>query len=178
MRPETENNLLRLLELARRRGDTNLTASVGEVTGVDPEKWTIDIRDGGLEIYNVRLNAIAGEGETGLTIVPKVGSAVIYIPIDQSLTTCYCMAFSEIDHIVAKEIKLNEGEYGGLIKINDLTEKLNSLVETVNQLKDDFNAHTHICASPGGPSKTPDLPSTASAERFSVSDYEDTQIIH
>lgn len=178
MKTEIETNLLRLIELQRKKGDINLTASVGDVVAVDMEQLTIDIKDGDLDLYNVRLNAITGGSDSQLVIIPKVGSQVIYIPFDQSLTTTYAMAFSDIDHIEVANLKLNKGENGGLINIEALTSKLNALVDALNQLKSDFNAHAHTCAAPDSPSTPPMAPSVANPQKFNSADYEDALITH
>lgn len=42
------------------------------------------------------------------------------------------------------EIQLNDGSMGGLVKVIELTQKLNNLENLVNSLIAKYNAHTHI----------------------------------
>jgi hypothetical protein len=55
------------------------------------------------------------------------------------------------------EIVLNEGSYGGLIKISELLNKLNAVENKVNTLIQKYNTHTHPGVSPGGSSTAPTL---------------------
>ena len=74
--------------------------------------------DGGAVITNVRLMA---DNKTGILITPKNNSIVIVTMINKY--TGYVSMFSEVD-----EIQLNGDINGGLIKVTELTTKLNLLV--------------------------------------------------
>lgn len=80
----------------------------------------------------------------------------------------------------ADQITLNGGSLGGLVKIEELTAKVNELIDT-------FNSHTHpgvITAVSGGsgapavgtPGST-QAPATTAA-RFNKGDYENTKVTH
>lgn len=56
---------------------------LAEVKGVDQQKRTCDIDDGGVIMYGIRLQSIA-QGNTGMTLFPKVGSQVLCVRIEDS----------------------------------------------------------------------------------------------
>lgn len=77
----------------------------------------------------------------------------------------------------------NGGDLGGMIKIKELTDKLNGLKDTVNDLINKYNAHVHITTATVGASGTPGvLQATTSiaqaAKPFNKSDYEDETVKH
>ena len=82
-------------------------------------------------------------------------------------------------------VKFNDGDFGGLIKIGDLTNKLNSLVNKVDSLTSSFKNHQHqYIPYPGGSPATP-VPTTGfpganltSPQQFDKSDYENANITH
>ena len=74
--------------------------------------------DGGAVIINVRLMA---DNKTGVLITPKNNSIVIVTMINKY--TGYISMFSEVD-----EIQLNGDVNGGIVKVTELTTKLNLLV--------------------------------------------------
>lgn len=83
-----------------------------------------------------------------------------------------------------KVIKFNGGDNKGLINIEDLTSKLNNLVNEVNQLRTVFNTHTHSVTTTGtsvaqtGIASPTTSPVTTPVSSFNVNDYEDTKITH
>ena len=84
------------------------------------------------------------------------------------LTRIVVVGFSEVEKIsidAETDIVINGGGYGGLIKIEDLVDELNRLVQT-------FNSHTHVV-----PNGTSNAPSTL-ASSFSTSTLENTKIRH
>lgn len=75
-------------------------------------------------------------------------------------------------------IMSHKGEYGGLINIDQLTEKLNNLQSELESLRDTFNTHTHNCSTPGSPSGPSILQVTKPFSKFNNDDYEDTTFLH
>jgi len=62
---------------------------------------------------------------------------------------------------------INGGNLGGLVKINELTSKLNDLVRA-------FNTHVHPVTAVGTPTGTIAIP----AQSFRSSDYENKEVKH
>lgn len=148
--------------------------------------------DGSAEILNVRLEADidvdsedvpVNSDSKGWFVVPVVGSIVgvsFY-----SKTEAYISVWTEIDEIIVKTtlFTFNDGAFGGLIKIDDITTKLNNLVTEVNVLKDLYNSHIHITTATVGATPTPGVisPTTSTGSAmtsFNKDDYKNTKVIH
>ncbi|MDD4395694.1 MAG: hypothetical protein PHQ33_07400 [Bacteroidales bacterium] len=118
-----------------------------------------------MEIKEVRINATITENQ-GLVIAPKVNSYVLITDIDGD--KWFVSQFSEIDKITIdceNDIVINGGNNAGMVKISELTQKLNALVNS-------YNSHTHTI--PDGSSGT----TSHIASTFNKSDYENTKITH
>lgn len=141
----------------------------GEVKSVSGSTCTVDI--GGVELADVRLTALPGE--TDILITPKVGSHVVLADLEGgTLRELVIVKYGEVE-----KIQLNGGNNDGLVKINELTNKLNALVQA-------FNSHTHTVS---GTCTVADVPGTIAgtalatsgqASQFNASDYKDDKITH
>ena len=78
------------------------------------------------------------------------------------------IGWSEVDTIT-----MNGGDFGGLVKIQELTNKLNALVQA-------FNTHTHPVTTAGTAAAQTGTAAatTGQATQFRKSDYEDEKIKH
>jgi hypothetical protein len=77
------------------------------------------------------------------------------------------------------EIKLNDGAMGGLVKVIQLTQKLNNLENKVNQLITAYNSHVHtgVTTGPGSSATTP-TQVTGSLTPTQRADIENEKIVH
>ena len=149
---------------------------VAEVASVEDDT-TCTVRLGsGLELKDVRLRAVVNDEKTGILITPTVGSHVLVADFSGGqLTDMAVLQYSQVD-----KVTLNGGDLKGLVKIEELTKKLNNLV---NWCKN----HVHsgvITAVSGGVTEpavgTPGnsaAPTTSPAD-FNKDDYEDTAVTH
>lgn len=96
---------------------------------------------GGGYLLGVKLVA---KNQVGFFIKPKVNSHVI-VNVEADLS--YVSMFSEVD-----EILLNGDSFDGLVKIQQLVDKLNNLENAFNQHLALYNAHTHAGVTSGGSS--------------------------
>ncbi len=83
-------------------------------------------------------------------------------------------------HINKEEIIFNGGGLDGLIVIQKLTDKLNELTQTVNDLITKYNGHIHtttatVATGPVGVI-SPTTSTATTAKQFNKSDYENTKI--
>lgn len=125
-----------------------------------------DLQVGNMLIEDVRLRASETVDEAEILLVPAIGSAVTIGSLSGDFKELVVIAFDKVDSIKATgTITINGGKLGGMININDLTAKLNELVQK-------YNSHTHT--TPHGVSGVP----ISSAANFNVSDYEDNKIKH
>jgi len=72
----------------------------------------------------------------------------------------------------------HDGEKGGLVNIDELTNKLNKLQQELEQLRSSYNTHTHTSSSPGSPTSPNLQPSTSPFSKFNKDDYEDKTFLH
>lgn len=101
--------------------------------------------NGDAKFLDVRLQAGAG---SGVVIIPTDGSVVIVQPINEK--SGYISLYSS-----AQSIKLLDGTFGGLVKVEELITKINRIENT-------YNTHTH--ASNGTPTTSTITPVTVRAD--------------
>lgn len=120
------------------------TIQSGTVTAVDANTrtCTVDPGDGRLAWQDVRLQSVGSLGE-GFFIKPKVGSSVLVALIDNDKANLCVVHTAEVD-----KIELNGNQYKGLVKVDDLVDKLNALENRFNNILTAFNSHTHIATIP------------------------------
>ena len=153
----------------------------------------VDLEDEGLEVeVNLRVGQQALESY--FVTYPKLGSQVLFLSEGQNFGRAYLIQCSEVDRI-----ELRGSAFGGLIKIEALTAKVNAAIDKLNsnisqvrsdlsKLSNQFKAHTHLSTAPGSPTglisaSTPPTvvapPATLTdAEALSKDDYENTTILH
>jgi len=137
----------------------NIASRTCDVTAVDGNVE--------FEIPNVMLMAVVDDG---ILLEPVIGSTVKVI-YSQNVEPFICQ-YSEIANITLTAqtlIKLNDGSYGGLIKIGQLTSTINNLVAQVQaELLKIVTAITSL----GG------TYTAGALSQFSRSDYENTNVKH
>ncbi len=151
-----------LRELA---GGAPIETEVAKVLSVDGAACKVSrVRDG-MVIDRVRLNAIS-TADKGIVVTPKTGTYVLISRLGEvNWFVTLCGEVEKISIDAETDIVINGGGYGGLIKIEDLVDELNRLVQT-------FNSHTHVV--PNGTSNTP----STLASSFSTSTLENTKVRH
>lgn len=145
-------------------GRKTISIYQGIVKSVDGNLCEVTV--GNINIPGVRLKASELDDDGLMLITPKVGSAVTIGSLSGDLTELVVL---QVDHI--ETIVINGGKLGGLINIDQLTDKINELVES-------FNSHTHqvTVSHPGGTFTT--VKPMESAKTFDKGDYEDVKIKH
>ena len=136
-------------------GKDGFTTCVGKVEGVDGAECTVVRTLDGLRLKHVRLNA-SGDDTVGLVLLPATGSDVLITSIDGA--SWFVSQCSKLDGII-----LNGGTLGGLVKVQELTDKLNGLVKA-------FNEHIHTLTNGGT------TPPTVPAGSFVAGDFENEKI--
>lgn len=135
---------------------------------------TCEVSIDGLSIPDVRLRASTEVDGAQIIVRPAVGSVVIV----GSLT-------GDLDHLVvlsmdrAEEVIINGGKLGGMIKVQELTQKLNALEIEVNNLKQLFASWVPVNGDGGAALRG--LLGSWSGKRLTLSrreDYEDTKVKH
>ena len=193
-------NIIR--QLAQPDGET--IALVCTVDAVDKSARTVDCSpiNEGAPLLGVNLQANQ-EADYGFCLFPEIGSFVVVgfiadgaagvVLLTEKIESAEIVigntsAVMDADgvrvdtekmsaHINRENIIFNGGHLDGLVVIQTLTDKLNELKDTVNDLITKYNAHVHTCAAPGSFSGPVDVLAD-SAKPFIKSDYENTKVKH
>ena len=153
-------------------GENVITLYQGIVNRIDG--CLCEVQIGNIAIPDVRLRAseIGAYGE--LLITPKVGTAVTIGSLSGDLSQLVVL---KVDHI--ESIVINGGKLGGLINIEQLTEKLNTIEDDINSLKNVMSSWTPVAQDGGAALKT--SISTWAGQALTKSqrgDYEDETVKH
>ena len=115
---------------------------MGKVESVGDETCSVKIADR-LVINDVRLNASADGNADNILIKPKVGSMVMMADLSGGeLRSLVVISFSALDSMTVRfdgEVVINGGENEGLVKVKELTDKLNAIEKDINGLKTVFS---------------------------------------
>ena len=127
------------------------------------------------------------DGAAGVVLLTeKIESAEIVIGDSSAVMDADGLRFDIGDisaHIDKNAVTFNGGNLGGLVKVQDLTNKLNELARTVNALVTSYNTHTHVTTATVGAGSVPGVisPITELAEPsalFNQADYENEKVKH
>lgn len=138
---EIKYNIMRLAETF---GKDYIQLINGEVVTVNEGERTCVIKqvsgDADNEIPDVKLLA---ESNDGFLKIPAVGSVVIIAVTRESIP--FVLMFSDLKKVysIQDQFQFNDGGFGGLVKVETLTDKLNNIENKVNSIINSFNAHTH-----------------------------------
>lgn len=146
-------------------GQDRVRMNVAVVQSVDEDKSTcvVLIRgiDESVEVPNVNLQVGVCDG---LQIIPVVGSQVLVLT--STYNQPYIVQYSDVDKFYLQvgdsemtinndgTMQLNDGSYDGLVKVQELTQKLNDIENDINALKTAFSGWTPIPNDGGGALKT------------------------
>lgn len=146
---------------------------LGTVAAVDESAKTCDIDDDGLVMYGIRLQCVT-DAAGGILCVPKKGAAALVVQIEGGdgwmLADC-----AEYEKII-----INGGVNGGLIKINDLINRLNVLEKSLNDLKQVFSTTWVVAPQDGGAALKSAVANWAvdTITETKAEDIEDTTVKH
>ncbi len=186
-------NIRDSIRMLAQTGD-EIYCKICQVDKIYEDTRTIDctpLDDDQAPILGVNLQANQNS-DHGIVVYPTVGSYVVVAFLSQA--TAVVVLTDQIDKIQLrirdttvdvdqKQIVFNGGDLGGLIKIEELTGKLNGLTQTVNNLIANYNLHTHVTTATIGETATPGVlsPTESQADTaavFNRSDYENEKVKH
>ncbi len=131
-----------------------------------------------------QVQAIGGKARNTFTarLMTTVDDGVLVVPEDDS-TVCVVFGNFTKPYITqysgVKKIVLRGGDLGGLVKVIELTTKLNNLENLVNDLVQKFNSHVHTGVTAGGASTGPTpTQETTTLVKTKRKDIENEQITH
>lgn len=129
----------------------------------------------------VRLKSAIDDSSEYMVQIPRVGSSVLVALIENDESEAVLLKANELDQLMVKigdilfeitgsGVSFNGGNNGGLINIEQLVNKLNTLEERMI-------THQHICAAPGSVT-APDPASNTLIAQTQVSELEDNKVTH
>jgi hypothetical protein len=151
--------------------DMNFESIACKVSNIDTTNMTCDCApiNGDANFLDVRLNA---NYKKGFTLIPKKKSIVIISQLSDA--TAYVSMVSEVD-----EIFLAGDANGGLVKVQDLVSKLNTIETDINTLKTVFSSWAPVANDGGAALKT--AAATWYAHQLvptNITDLENTHVQH
>ena len=124
-------------------------------------------------IDNVEFQAVVSDG---LLLIPRVGSEVKVLM--STYTEPFIVQYSEVEKafISADLIQFNDGALKGLVKVIELTQKLNDIENKVNSIISTFNSHLHTSGGAGAPTSPTTSPISGTLTPTQQSDIENPVI--
>lgn len=148
-----------------------------ECTSVDWENKTMNAVGQGDDVEY--MDVMLGFGY--VDIKPAIGSVCLIGIIDGQEVSTFLINAETVDLVETKSKKIvyNDGSNNGLVKVKELTEKVNTLERDLNQVKKMFAAWTPV-AYDGGASLKVTVATWAAKQitETKQSDIEDTKITH
>lgn len=183
---------------ARRLEQLSATTFYAVVSAVDEKARTCTVKVDDAPYTDVLLYAIVDDSIKGLCLVPAIDSRVLVSRIGGS-NELYVSMFSELDKVLltigdkvtlkiadgkvevdADKIVFNGGDNKGLVKIEQLTAKVNAFVDAFNN-----HVHSGVIIGVSGGSGAPAVGApgnsaapTAPAQKLNKTDYENDKITH
>ena len=158
--------------ISLRLNEEEIYSVIGTASNIDTTERTCDVApiDGTADILGVKLQSIIN-GTKGFVQIPKANSKVVVTFLNKQ--TGYVALCEEVDKILITTdlVEFNGGTLDGMVKINDLTTKLNALITEIKALKTWANAHVH-----GAAGTSPVTPFAGTFTNFNKNDYENTKI--
>lgn len=167
----------RFAQIVKQRSENAKLAHIRfvECTSVDQENKTMDAKGTGdeSEYFDVML----GLGFS--YVIPAIGSICLIGIIDSIETATFLINAESVESVEVKMDKLqfNGGLNMGLVKIKELTDRLNKIEQAFNSLLNEFRRHNHL--HPQG--ATTGLVSPILTQALSLTEQkeiEDNTIIH
>lgn len=114
---------------------------------------------------------LCAENNNGLVVFPTVGSTVIVALSTRN--TAFILLYSDVD-----KVQFMDGSYDGIVKVIDLTTKLNNLENAFNDHITAYNEHTHIGVTVGSGVTGITTPDTTHLTPTTQNEIENNLITH
>ena len=127
----------RLREIGGTRQTTLLQGIVESVDGL-----TCSVSFGGITVDGIRLRASEAKNDSHVLVKPKIGTPVVVGSLSGDLRDLVLLAVDSVEEIEvhAARIVLNDGRLGGLVRIQELQDNLESLKEYCERLSNAVHA--------------------------------------
>lgn len=167
----TTDEELKAILLGNRAGGNTSSACLRwvEVLSIDGDEKTMDAKgvSDELEYFNIEL------GSGSVILYPAAGSICLIGIVEGMETNGFLISATEVEKIevtASTEIILNGGTLGGLVKVQELTDAVNKMVDT-------FNGHTHeIAGVQPGSGKVTSIKPLSGMQKLDKSSIENEKI--
>jgi hypothetical protein len=154
-------------------GKTGVLVFRASVVSIDQQICTIDVS--GLKIPDVKLCVFNNDETSNYLITPEINSLVVVADLSggelRDLVVIACQQASKITY--SSELIINEGKNGGMVKVQELTDSINKLVDA-------FNNHTHNVSTTGTAAAQTGTaaPIITKTQRLNKSEFENEKVKH
>lgn len=123
----------------------------GVVTKVSASAYSCEVEpiNGEATLKDVRIKADL-DAKTGLAMIPREGTNVVVGFLNKN--TAFLVLATDIERIELQcdDIVINKGDNSGLVKVKELTGRLNTLEKDINDLKQVFSTTWVTAPNDGG----------------------------
>lgn len=145
---------------------------IAQVDSVNESDFTCDVTPiGGDATTSIPSVLLSAESEDGVSYIPEIGSTVIVAMSTRN--TAFIIMYSSLS-----KIRFLDGSFDGLVKIQDLVDRLNNLENAFNQHLILYNAHTHGGVTSGMSATGATTPDTQILTQTTKQMIENTKITH
>lgn len=152
-----------------------------EVLSVSETDQTMDVKPIGGDIDTIIPDvALVMDDGDGDCDIPTVGSTALIVLTTNGVASVVMCSDLDKKYIITKtKTQFNNGLFGGLVKVIELTQKINALENTLNTLIATFNSHVHSGVSSGGAtSGATTVPGPTALTPTAQTEIENTRITH
>lgn len=163
-----------ILEKLRLLSRGNANVEIGKVLSVDRDKLTCEIEIDDISSFTCYLSAVESSIK-GFVTIPALDSFILAVRLDEE-GNYYCLLLcSTVDEII-----MRDGENGGLVNIESLISKMNTIEDDINALKNVFKTTWIPVAQDGGSALKTAVSGWANNTiiKTDKSDIEDDKILH
>ena len=157
--------------------EIHMAVATVKAVNLDEYTCTVELTSGNAAVYrsNVRLMAAVDDG---MLLVPAIDSPVIIAWSTRNQP--YVALFSQLQDVYLSAdgvVTLQGSDFGGLVKVGELVQKLNNLENKVNNIISSYNAHVHT--DPQGGTVGPASNQVSGTLTPTVNaDIENTKVVH
>lgn len=151
-------NIATMIKQIASQGGSGMGFAVGTVTAVDKTARTVDVQPLNEDAPLLGVNLQANQGSTvGVVQIPRKDSFVMvgYVADGAAGMVILCDDIEEVQVVIKDTdtasvvvdengVTMNGGKLGGMVKVEDITTRLNLIEKDINKLKQAFTSWTPV----------------------------------
>lgn len=148
-----------------------------KVKDVNEEKLTCTciLVSADIEVYDVLLTPVVNQEASEITVIPEIGTLALMAIVSNDIRNCYLLSCQKSSKVI-----MRGGNYGGLVKVNELRDNLNKTTDLLKALVNVINGTPIPEPGSGSPSALQTALKTAIASYMlgTFDDIENNKILH